>query len=260
MRLIKKEKLGVILIFMAAIFAFFGMLNLDPIAQAASYHNFVDSREVFNVSNFWNVASNICFLFVGSFGLYRLLITGDLVIIEEIKLAYSLLFSGVLLVSFGSAYYHLRPDNMTLVWDRLPMTVVFMALFSIIVGEFVSFRASKILLMPLVLAGIASVLYWNYTEIRGYGDLRFYIVIQFFPVLVIPFILIWFRARFTNVGAYWWLMLAYLAAKLFEYYDGQIFNILGYISGHSIKHIVAASGLYMLLISYESRIVINTEQ
>lgn len=253
MVLIKKEKLGLILIFMMTIFTFIGVLNMDPIAQDVNYHNFIDSREVFDVSNFWNVASNILFLFVGGFGLYRLLIINDLIILDEIKSAYFLLFLGVLLVSFGSGYYHLRPNNLTLVWDRLPMAVAFMALFSIIICEFISLRVGKALLFPLVLAGMASVLYWHYTEIKGQGDLRFYAIVQFLPVLVIPLILIGFKARFTNVGAYWGLILAYIAAKLFEHFDSQIFNLLGYISGHSIKHIVAALGLYILLASYRSR-------
>ena len=181
------------------------------------------------------------------------MVLNDLIILDEIKSAYILLFLGVVLVSFGSGYYHLRPNNLTLVWDRIPMTIAFMALFSIIICEFISIRVGKALLIPLVLAGIASVTYWHYTEIRGQGDLRFYGIVQFMPVLVIPLILIGFRARFSNVAAYWGLILAYIAAKLFEHFDDQVFYLLGYISGHSIKHIVAALGLYILLTSYRSR-------
>ena len=65
MALIKKEKYGLILIFMMSILTFIVVLNLEPIAQDVNYHNFIDSREVFDVSNFWNVASNILVIYVG---------------------------------------------------------------------------------------------------------------------------------------------------------------------------------------------------
>lgn len=253
MYLIKKEKIALAIIIVFSILLFWGVLNLEPIAQDLSYHDFEDSRDIFGIPNFWNVVSNIPFFVVGVFGLYRLLIANNLVIIDELKIAYILLFSGASLVSIGSGYYHLQPDNMTLVWDRLPMTVVFMALFSIIIAEFISVRAGKVLLLPLVLAGITSVVYWYFTEIGGEGDLRYYAVVQFLPIFVIPVILISFRAQHTNVVAYWGLILAYIAAKLFEHFDAQVFDLASYISGHSIKHIVAALGLYVLLASYQNR-------
>lgn len=253
MCLIKKEKIALTIIIVFSVLSFMGVLNLEPITQDVSYHDFKDSRSIFGIPNFWNVISNIPFFVVGLAGLYRLLIVNDLVVIDEIKIAYVLLFLSVLLVSFGSGYYHLQPDNITLVWDRLPMTVAFMALFSIIIGEFISVRAGKVLLFPLVLAGIISVVYWYFTEIGGVGDLRYYAVVQFLPIFVIPVILISFRVRYTNVVAYGGLILAYLGAKLFEYFDGQVFNLIGYLSGHSIKHIVAALGLYILLTSYRHR-------
>lgn len=249
----KKEKLGFVLITVLTLFAFLAILNLEPIAQDLDYHNFKDSRDLFGVPNFWNVASNIPFLFVGGFGLYRLLIAKDLVIMDEIRIAYILLFVGAGLVSFGSGYYHLWPTNQTLVWDRLPMTVAFMALFSIIISEFISVRVGSALLFPLVLAGISSVIYWHFTEAGGAGDLRYYAIVQFLPLFVIPVMLASFKSRYTQVVAYWGLISTYLAAKIFEHFDGAVFDLLTYISGHSIKHIVAALGLYILLISYRRR-------
>ena len=253
MESVKKEKLGFTLITITALVALTGILSLDPIAQDISYHLFVDTREIWSVPNFWNVVTNLPFVIVGLLGLYKLKSPGKLKLISEINIAYILLFFGTFLVGFGSSYYHLAPDNQTLVWDRLPMTIAFMALFSIIISEFVSVRSGRALLMPLILAGILSVVYWHYSEIRGEGDLRFYVLVQFYPMLAIPIMMICFRSHCTHVYAYWWLLLAYIAAKLFEHFDGEVFDALGFISGHSLKHLAAALGMYVLLAFYQKR-------
>jgi hypothetical protein len=247
------EKLGVTLLIAIALSAVIGMLLHDPIAQDLNYHRFSDSREIFSIPNFWNVVSNVPFLIVGISGLYKIIVSGTLNIIGDIKISYILLFLGISLIALGSGYYHLWPDNQTLAWDRLPMTIVFMALFSIVISEFISTPAGKALLLPFISAGISSVIYWHFSELEGAGDLRFYAFVQFFPMVAIPIILICFSSRYSGVNAYWLLLTVYIAAMLFEQFDNEVYNGLGIISGHSIKHVVSASGLYILLVSYERR-------
>jgi len=248
-----KEKVGFTLIVLITLISVLAIFFQDPIAQDTNYHNFRDSKEIFSIQNFWNVLSNLPFLIVGILGLYKVLVTDTLKIIGDIKIAYSLLFFGITLIALGSGYYHLLPNNQTLVWDRLPMTIAFMSLFSIIISEFISTRAGKVLLLPLIIVGISSVIYWHLSEIQGAGDLRFYALVQFYPMLVIPVILICFNSRCSKAKTYWLLLMTYAAAKVFEHFDGEIYNVLGFISGHSIKHIVAALGLYILTISYLRR-------
>ncbi len=248
-----KEKLGFGLIIFTALLFLGGALGRGPIAQDVSYHLFADTREIWNIRNFWNVVSSIPFVIVGYLGLNKLKHSGKLNILGEMTFAYILLFFGTFLVGFGSGYYHLAPDNQTLVWDRLPMTIAFMALFSIIISEFIAVRSGKALLLPLILVGIFSVVYWHFSEIRGEGDLRLYVLVQFYPMLAIPVILTCFRSTFTHIQAYWWLLLAYIVAKLFEHFDSEIYNVLGFISGHSLKHIFAALGMYVLLFFYQKR-------
>ncbi|MDQ7017128.1 MAG: ceramidase domain-containing protein, partial [Gammaproteobacteria bacterium] len=117
--------------------------NLPPIAQDTHYHLFADKRTILDIPNFWNVLSNLPFLFVGLAGLYGLLRSKKIQLMDEQKTASVLFFFAVAWVAIGSGYYHLWPDNSTLLWDRLPMTVAFMALFSIVLSEFVSTRFSK---------------------------------------------------------------------------------------------------------------------
>lgn len=253
MNFIKKEKLGIVLIVAIALAAIVALLLQNPIGQDPNYHGFSDARKIFSILNFWNVVSNVPFLVVGLFGLYKILVSGNLTIKNELKAAYILLFFGVMLVAFGSGYYHLSPNNQTLVWDRLPMTIAFMALFSIVISEFISNAAGKALLFPLIIIGVASVFYWHFGELKGAGDLRLYAFVQFFPMLVIPVILICFGSSFTEVKGYWFLLMAYIAAKLFEQFDAEVYAALGFMSGHAIKHALAALGLYILLVSYERR-------
>lgn len=248
-----KEKLGFALIIISALMVIIGIAYQNPIPQDISYHLFVDTREIWSIPNFWNVVSNVPFVIVGLLGLYKLRFPGKLKVVDDTSIAYVLLFFGTFLVGFGSGYYHLDPNNQTLVWDRLPITVAFMALFSIIISEFISVRSGKTLLLPLILAGILSVAYWQFSEIRGQGDLRFYALVQFYPMLAIPIILICYRSRCTYVYAYWCLLLAYIIAKLFEHFDAEVYNVSGFISGHSLKHLTAALGMYVLLVSYQKR-------
>jgi hypothetical protein len=230
-------------------------LFVAPLPQDATYHDFADGRTIFHVSNFWNVLSNVPFFIVGVLGLYKLY-TNRLTLLKSMHLGYTLLFVGVSLVAFGSGYYHLEPNNETLVWDRLPMTIVFMSLFAILLSEFVEEKLGRRLLLPLLLLGISSVLYWYWGEMHGHGDLRAYALVQYLPMLVIPVLLLTFKMDYDYIRGYWLLLLCYFIAKLFEYYDKEIYTLLGgLISGHTLKHMVAALGMYILLVSFEKRVV-----
>ena len=253
MIVITRERLGFVLLALTGLLSLGGILAIGPVAQDMRYHLFADNREIWSIPNFWNVVTNAPFAIVGLLGLQKLRSPGRLGFVHENRMAYTLLFFGTFLVSIGSSYYHLEPDNQTLVWDRLPMTIAFMALFSIIVGESVSVRSGRSLLLPLILAGILSVMYWHFSEVRGQGDLRFYGLVQFYPMLAVPVMLLCFRPRCTHVKAYWWLLLIYIAAKVFELLDHELYDALGFISGHSLKHLTAALGIYVLLLFYQHR-------
>jgi hypothetical protein len=147
----------------------------------------------------------------------------------------------VLLTAFGSAWYHLAPSDARLVWDRAPMTVAFMALFALVIGDGVSERAGKRMLWPLVIAGLASVAWWHLSEQRGHGDLRPYALVQFLPMALIPLILILFGAGRLRTPLLWVALCAYGLAKLAEQFDAQTLTLTGFISGHSAKHLLSAA-------------------
>jgi hypothetical protein len=250
---LENKKIGITAIALVSMIGIVGVLMLDPIAQDIEYHLFRDQRTMLNIPNFWNVISNLPFLLVGVMGLHSIRHSRSIRLIAEMRTAYILLFVGVSLVAFGSGYYHLWPSNGTLVWDRLPMTIAFMALFSVIIAEFTSVQLGKFALWPLIIFGAFSVIYWHFTEARGEGDLRLYALVQFLPMMVIPLILLFFKSRFTCTSGYWLLLCAYVLAKAFEYFDEAIYNLLSLFSGHSLKHVVVAFGILFLLKAYNNR-------
>ncbi len=230
---------------MAAVAA---MLLLPPIPQDPAYHLFAGRSVLLGVPNFWNVASNVPFLLVGAWGLAA----APRAVASVPQPAYVLFCLGVLLVGVGSAYYHWAPASSTLVWDRLPMTIAFMALFSIVIGDRLSAVLGRYLLWPLVLAGVASVMYWDWTELEGRGDLRAYGLVQFLPMLLIPLMLV--AARGSLRAAWLWTTLGvYGLAKLVEHYDAAIHGATGVLGGHPLKHLLAAFAVLLALRSMHRR-------
>jgi len=222
----------------------------DPVPQDPLYHVFADQRPMAGIPNFLNVMSNLPFLLIGILG-WRTIATNEASVTTATRLAWVIFFFGIALTAFGSGYFHLQPNNDTLVWDRLPMTIGFMSLISIIVSEYFSPRLGRQILIPLLLLGAASVAWWAYTESQGAGDLRPYAIVQFLPMLLIPLIIVLYKAR-SDLGRYvWWMIGFYVAAKVAEQLDDDLFALGGAVSGHSLKHLLAslapASLLYGLM-------------
>ena len=207
---------------------------LPPVRQDGVYHYFADNREILGLPNFWNVVSNIPFLLVGLWGLWS---SGHFVESWE-RNAYSVLLGGVALVAIGSSFYHLHPNDTALFWDRLPMTIVFMTLLSVTVGEHVNSQAGRVLLLPLLATGAASLMVWKLT-----GDLRMYGLVQFYPMIALPLILVLFPPRYTGTSGVWAMVGLYVAAKILEFSDQWIWKIAAPLSGHPWKHAAGAIGM-----------------
>lgn len=225
----------------------------DPIPQDPAYHHFADRRELLAVPNFWNVASNLPFLAAGLAGLFALRSKKAPGILPTLRWGYLTFFAGSILVAVGSAYYHLAPNNKTLFWDRLAMTIAFMAFLSIIVGEHINPNLGRKTLLPFLAIGMLSVIFWWITEVKGQGDLRFYVMVQFLPFAIIPVIVILFQSALTRIELVWAVLAAYAVGKAFELFDGQIHRTLN-VSGHTLKHLMAAAGVYFMALAVQKRI------
>lgn len=203
-----------------------------PINQDNAYHLFSKEKSYFEIRNFWNVTSNLIFIVVGCYGLFSLRH-------ERFKIILMVFYSGVLLVSAGSAFYHYSPSNATLIWDRIPMTIAFMSLLALVVAEFHYVKWAKYLFIPFVLIGVYSVVHWYL-----FDDLKPYIAVQFFPILFILISITLFRSK-GSTRPYWALTIAYFVAKLFEHFDAPIGDMLLSVGGHPFKHLSVGIGIFL---------------
>lgn len=214
---------------------------VPPLPQDVAYHHFSDPRGAWGIPNVGDVLSNAPFLAAGIYGLWVVRRRRP----EPARLALQVFFVGVILVAPGSAYYHWAPDNWTLFWDRLPMTVAFMGLTAAVIADRIDAKwGNRVALPLLVLIGLASAVWWRLSEANGVGDLRAYALVQFLPMLLIP-LMLWMFPNGRTIGwrAVGAAFVFYGLAKVTEQYDAQVLDLLaGSVSGHTIKHLFAAIG------------------
>lgn len=185
------------------------LMLVPPLPQSPSYHDFADRRTLFGIRDFWDVLSNLPFLVVGLMGLLRFR-----------DAAARALFFGVFCTSLGSAYYHLAPDNARLFWDRLPMTIAFMALFAIAINQ-------RRLVIAFVFSGIGSVVWWRMTDnLVPYGFVQFGTMAALLVIAV------------RREPGLWLVFIFYALSKISEHFDQLIYSFSP-LSGHTIKHLLA---------------------
>jgi hypothetical protein len=243
------RRTGLTILSAVTILLFGSLLFVRRIPQPLAYHNFADQRPWLGIPNFGNVASNLPFAIFGAMGLVFLFTKASAVAFFDPRerWPYGFVFLGLFLTAFGSGYYHLHPNNATLLWDRLPMTIAFMGIVAALLSERISVHAGLIALAPLLILGAASPIEWYVSELHGHGDLRFYAAVQLAAVLAFPLFLFLFPPRYTRASDLVRVAVFYVLAKLLEAFDAQIFSVGHFVSGHTLKHLAASlSGFFLL--------------
>lgn len=230
------------------------MLVYGPIPQLAHYHEFADTRSLFGIPNAFDVISNAGFAIVALWGFVALWPhrldprvargwPGQLVFLVAL-----------LLTAVGSSWYHLAPDNARLAWDRLPIALACAGLLAAVDADTRETRQPPWIPALLVAAAIASVWWWSFTDARSVGDLRPYLLLQGAPFLLIP---LWQanhgspRAERLAFGVAIGL---YAIAKAAELGDHAIFETLGFMSGHTLKHLLSIAAAAVLVASFVARV------
>ena len=216
-----------------------------PIAQPHGYHAFADQRALLGVAHGADVLSNLGFLLVALYGFMALRRSAAT---DPARTAYAVFFAAIGLTAAGSAWYHLSPDNTRLVWDRLPIAVACAALLAAAIRDVYRGAAASMALPALVGFGILSVFWWSWT-----GDLRYYLLIQGAPLILIPVLQWQARAPMAQRTAFFIAIVLYVWAKLFEVAAIAVFEALDVISGHTIKHILATLAAVVLARQFARR-------
>jgi hypothetical protein len=230
--------------------AIIAIFFINPIRQNQDYHHFADGKNLIGINNFWNVISNLPFVIIG---IYGLLLVNKSMKKELLFPNYSWFFIGIFLTGFGSAYYHYNPNDTTLIWDRLPMTISFMSFFSIIIGTFIDEKFKKQQLYYFLSIGFASILYWV-----KFDDLKPYALVQFLPINLIILILILSHKNKEFKKYFWQIILYYIVAKILESADLWVYNHTNQIiSGHSLKHLAAAVAPFVFCVFIKYKFIQN---
>jgi hypothetical protein len=228
---------------------------LPAMPQPSAYHDFADKREAYGIENFLDVTSNLAFTLAGVAGLVMVLRPRTCFATPAERWPYLIFAVGVLLTGAGSCYYHLEPSNESLFWDRLPMTISFMSLIAAQIVDRVDVRAGLLALVPMLLVGIATVVYWILSERAGRGNVVPYGVLQAYAVVVLLKLAVFHPSRYTHGNAIYAVFAGYVLAKLFEHFDAQIFELTGVVSGHTLKHVAAGiAGLPVVYMLWRRRL------
>lgn len=216
---------------------------LPPMPQPAAYHRFADDSICFGVPHCFDTMTNLLFVLAGTAGLAFLAGRRETGAFQDRRerLPYALFFGAVIVVGCASAYYHLAPDNGRLLWDRMAVAGALMAWFAAIVCERADVAWGRRLLPVLLLAGVGSAAYWGWSESVGHGDLRAYGLMQLMPFLCVPLLLRLYPPRYSGDRDVLLVLGLYLLALLCDFLDRPIAAATGSISGHTLKHVLAAS-------------------
>ncbi len=220
-----------------------GLWLCGPIPQWPHYHDFADQRVLLGLPHGADVLSNLGFAVVGCWALLRLWPARHDPRLARGWPGYQLFLVALVLTAIGSGCYHLHPDNSRLVWDRLPIALACAGLLAAVYAECCPRADASRTTALLALVAVLSVAWWYVTDQQGQGDLRPYLLLQALPLVLIPLWQAAHGAPRADRVAFGVAIALYAAAKVAELHDREVLTALGWISGHTIKHLLAtASG------------------
>jgi hypothetical protein len=221
------------------------------VVQPADHHHFADTRTLLDVPFCLDVLSNLAFALWGLAGALALRrVPADRLPPAQRGAAW-LFFGGLVATAAASSYYHLAPDDMGLAVDRLGMVLAFGGLLGLAVADRVSERGGRAVALGVLLLGPASVAVWSVT-----GNVLPWAALQFGGLLVLAGLCAWRPlpgALGLRLGA---VIALYAVAKVAEQGDHAVFAFShGMVSGHTLKHVIAACAAWPVLAALERRAV-----
>lgn len=230
---------GVFLLLLAA--ALLG----PSVAQPSDYHDFADQRSWGWLPHAMDVLSNLPFALWGMVGGWALLrAVRERAVSATAAAMAGLFFSGLWVTAAVSAAYHWQAADAGLAWDRGGMVLAFAGLLGLAAMRAVSTRAGIAIAAVVLVLGPLSVHAWSLT-----GNVLPWAVLQFGGMALILGFACLRPAQARELPVRWALLIAiYALAKLLELGDHQVYAWTGrLVSGHSLKHMVAACAAWPVL-------------
>ncbi|HRL01162.1 MAG TPA: hypothetical protein PK856_01930 [Vitreoscilla sp.] len=223
------------------------LLATGHINQLAHYHDFADQTHWLMLPNGKDVWSNMGLILIGLWACYGLKrahipFTG--------RISAYVLASAIVLTGLGSSYYHLQPNDFSLIWDRLPISLICAGLLGM-VFQYTHQRSDGIVLSIAIIFAVLGVWYWHVS-----GDLRLYLGMQVFTILALPLWLWQARAPRAITLALLWAIGFYIASKVTEALDVQLFALSSHIiSGHTLKHLFATMAMACVVVAMRAMVL-----
>lgn len=237
--------------FLIVAVAALGMAAYGPIEQPAGYHEFADRSTLWGVPHAADVLSNAGFALVAGWAAAVLWPRRREAAMRDGWPGYGLFLAALAATAIGSTYYHLAPDDARLVWDRLPIALACAGLLAAVHVE--TFQPRRWIVWGYGVAAVLSVVWWRITDLSGTGDLRPYLFLQGLPLVLIP-LWQWSSGRpLQERRAFGIAVLLYVAAKGFELADTLVYDAAAPLSGHTLKHVLAALAAASIIRGLSSR-------
>ena len=218
-------------------------LVLPGMAQPEHYHAFADQRGWGALPHAADVLSNLGFVIAGLAGLIVLWRADRYRLCATARTLCALFFAGLLCSGAGSTFYHWAPQDASLAWDRLGMSVAFAGLLGLAVQTRIDDISARITAAVMLLAAPISVWVWSQTS-----NVLPWVLVQAGGMVIILWLSFVAPRRHALPVELGWVIGLYAVAKLLEMSDSDVFEISGHaISGHSLKHWVAAAAALPVL-------------
>lgn len=235
-----REQMLLLVVLFLALLALTGPVVLQPV----NYHDFADQHAWGFLPHAMDVLSNLPFALWGLAGAGVLVQACRLRVVDRTAggLA-ALFFAGLLVTTAVSAMYHWQPDNAGLFWDRTGMVLAFAGLLGLAAWQRISSRAAWALAVIVLVLGPVSVQVWSMSgNLLPWGVLQFGGMALIVGLACLPPLPLEATQTHRSLPIRWSLVIAlYALAKMFELGDHLVFEWTGhFISGHSLKHIVAS--------------------
>ncbi len=215
-----------------------------PARDGSWFVAYADQRGLWGIPNFLDVVSNLAFVWIGLWGIKRIREAGN-VPNEHRWLGYALAGSAFL-TAFGSGLYHWSPSEALLFWDRLPMVALFSALIGLFIADRVNARFGLLSGALIGAVSFINLVGWH----LGAGTLKSYVLLQYGGALLLAVLAWQFPRGLISNQRFVGMLLLYALAKFFEMTDGAVFELTHFVSGHTLKHFVAAAALACVFLAY----------
>lgn len=240
------EQLGrrcaLVLLVSMTLAAAMGLLAWGPIPMGGQVHQYADERAWLGVRGAANVWVNLAMFAVGAWG-WRATRASRWP--EQLRTPWQLFHLCAMLSAVASGLYHADAGDVLYVLAHVLTATGFVMLTLGMLAERVHSRLGSSAACALVLFGVAVV---GLVVLVGHShpsglDMRPLLLLEIIPLLVIPAGALSLPGRTTRAFDWIVVLALYALARLMQIGDVLVFDLSGWISGHTLMHVMLTAAV-----------------